>query len=514
MKRLALAALVLAACSSGTQPAARDSASSFAVYYNNDNVGYLDPCGCRVSPIGSMHRRWNAMAARRPEERVFVDSGNTFFKSLNPPEHLREQWQEQALGVVEAYNLLRADALTPGESDFALGTAKLLELRAKAKFDFLSANIVKRENGALLFPPRKIVQRAGKKIGVFGLYSPALALPAELTAKPVNAAAAEQVAQLKREGAELIIALSHQGFEADKTLAAAVPGIDLIVGAYSQSLLQDPVEVGNTSIVQLSSQGQMLGYVEYASREGRLKPVRQVVAELGADFDSSPDPKLANPMKNLVAVTNLRIAEANRRLDEKLWAAHEAQGVSGPETFLSCRECHTTQAKFQEGQLHAAAFLTLAAKGQENNKECLKCHSVGMGESGGFAGLKQAIQKAEGAPLDHKKILAAAGLAKIAAEGRDYRANPSQVRPEVARWIEALKRSGAKKAFVGVQCENCHGTLAGHPFGDLDARHKKPAAQLCVQCHTQSQMPAWYTPDGALKANAVEAAMKTVACPR
>src|SRR5688572_29718135 len=61
------------------------------------------------------------------------------------------------------------DAWTPGESDLtALGSAKLTKLAATAKIPVVSANLVDAK-GKPLFPSELLVQRAGVKIGIFGV---------------------------------------------------------------------------------------------------------------------------------------------------------------------------------------------------------------------------------------------------------------------------------------------------------------------------------------------------------
>jgi hypothetical protein len=295
-------------------------------------------------------------------------------------------------------------------------------------------------------------------------------------------------------------------------LAKAVPGINLIVGAHSQSLLQSPEVEGDSLVVQLSNQGQMLGMVEYDAATLPAKRTDFLVAELNGEYNNSPH-GLANPMKNLLAVTNLRMADANRKLDERIWDAHQGRVTAGYETFLSCRDCHGRQAEFQEGKLHSAAFLTLISHKKEMNLDCVKCHSVGMGQSGGFHTLGDAFRGDGGEAIPFEKIREVMG-AHLPEPGTDYRANPAKIRPDVARWIAGLKKAAVRKSFVGVQCENCHGPKAGHPFNSDGSTSSKVATTVCLQCHTKEQMPDWYDSSGKLKQAAVDAALKSIACPR
>ena len=507
--RAFLLAVFLAGCTSASKPAS-DAGARIQIFYNNDNFAYLETCGCRVSPIGGMDRRWNAIQAYPARSRIFLDAGNALFKGVNASEYLAPQWFEQASGVVEAYNLLGADAVEVGETEFALGVEKFEELAAKAKFPFLSANIYR--GGKRYLKPSVLLTREGKKIGVFGLFGNGLQLPKELEARDAVDAARDQVASLRAAGADMVVALTHEGYEADQKLARAVPGIDLIVGGHSQSLLQHPYEEGKTLLVQLSNEGQMIGMVEYAAADLPKTRTSFVVAELNGEYNEAPR-GLANPMKNLVAVTNLRIQETNRALDEKIWAEQNRFAPSsGFETFLSCRDCHSRQSEFHEGKPHSAAFLTLLAKHQEHNLDCVKCHSVGLGMAGGFESLADAFRDSAGKPVPLERVMRAAGEG-FPAGGVSYRsAGAKRIATDVTRWRLALGKVGVTKAFPGVQCENCHGAMPGHPFNAIH-----PGAvriSTCVQCHTQAQAPEWYGKNGELLAGVARAKLRSMKCPR
>ncbi|MBR6649082.1 MAG: bifunctional metallophosphatase/5'-nucleotidase, partial [Bacteroidaceae bacterium] len=96
-----------------------------------------------------------------------------------------------------------------------------------------------------------IVERSGKKIGIFGL-SPN---PDGLVLKdnyegvgyrsPIETAR-EYSSKLRSEGCELVICLSHLGFNipsrcSDEQLAAETSGIDIILGGHSHDLFEEPV---------------------------------------------------------------------------------------------------------------------------------------------------------------------------------------------------------------------------------------------------------------------------------
>jgi 5'-nucleotidase len=68
------------------------------------------------------------------------------------------------------------------------------------------------------------------------------------------------VADLKEQGADVIVFLSHLGYGADVEMAKEVSGqVDVIVGAHSHTVLPSPVVESGVLIVQAGSHGQYVG---------------------------------------------------------------------------------------------------------------------------------------------------------------------------------------------------------------------------------------------------------------
>lgn len=115
----------------------------------------------------------------------------------------------------------------------------------------------------------------GLKIGVFGLTDPfgGIYRVYGLHTPDVHDVACRTVAELREAGAGLVVLLSHLGLAADAELAAAVSGIDLIIGGHSHNLLPQGERVGETLIVQAGQFAEHLGRVDLdvGKREGCLR---------------------------------------------------------------------------------------------------------------------------------------------------------------------------------------------------------------------------------------------------
>ncbi|HKL78900.1 MAG TPA: metallophosphoesterase, partial [Mobilitalea sp.] len=174
--------------------------------------------------------------------------------------------------IVEIMNLVGYDAMAPGNHDFNYGTDALVKLKADMDFPLLSSNIKQKSDGKDLLEDNVIIEENGVKYGIFGLSTPETAYktnPNNVSTiefiDPVEAAR-EEVVELKTDGAQVIIALSHLGIDessdfTSKLVAEQVDGIDLIVDGHSHSILNNGLEVNDTLIVSAGEYIKNIGMV-------------------------------------------------------------------------------------------------------------------------------------------------------------------------------------------------------------------------------------------------------------
>lgn len=178
---------------------------------------------------------------------------------------------------VELMNAMGYDACAIGNHEFDFGLGNMARLFAMARFPVLCANYD--FTGTVcegLVKPYVVIERGGKRIGVFGL-SPD---PAGLVAKeyyegvefisPVEAAD-NAVAALEKEKCDAIVCLSHLGWRIgneynDERLASETSGIDVILGGHSHDHFEQPLVYKNREgkdviIQQMGKNGRYLGTV-------------------------------------------------------------------------------------------------------------------------------------------------------------------------------------------------------------------------------------------------------------
>ncbi len=167
--------------------------------------------------------------------------------------------------LVEAMNLAPYDAMTVGRLDVMLGLDVLRARAAEASFAILSANIVDPQTREPLFSPYTIIDRGGAKIGVIGISDEDVAKMPGMEAVSAYLDATETtrryVSEL-RDRVDVIIVLSRLGVNENKALAAAVPGINVIIGGKTRRILHAPIREGNTLISEASSDGERGGKLQ------------------------------------------------------------------------------------------------------------------------------------------------------------------------------------------------------------------------------------------------------------
>ncbi|EMI22495.1 5'-nucleotidase domain-containing protein, partial [Rhodopirellula maiorica SM1] len=194
--------------------------------------------------------------------------------------------------LVRIFETLRYDAVVIGnhEPDFGGGTlAKRIDT---AGFAVIAANVRRKDSGTLLTRPYIIKDFDGVKVGVIGLAYP----KTPWTTAPKNVAnfvfedpadvARNAVKELRSQGVDLVIALTHLGLGADVELAKQVQGIDVIVGGHSHNRMHEARRVGETLIVQAGAHGSDLGRLDLVVENGKITEHRRnLYPLLATEFD-------------------------------------------------------------------------------------------------------------------------------------------------------------------------------------------------------------------------------------
>jgi len=205
--------------------------------------------------------------------------------------------------IVQLLNLMKYDAMTPGNHDFNYGQEQLSVLAGKMNFPLLSSNI-KKADGTTYLTSSTIKEIGGLKVGIFGLSTPETAYKTHpnnvigLTFADPIAEAKAMVAQLQ-DKTDVIVCLSHLGLDegsefTSKKVAEAVTGIDIIVDGHSHTVLKDGLRVGETLIGQTGDYDKNLGMIELTVSDGKVTASKASLFTKEQGAALVPDPAMAS----------------------------------------------------------------------------------------------------------------------------------------------------------------------------------------------------------------------------
>jgi len=190
------------------------------------------------------------------------------------------------------------DAVTLGNHEFDLKPRGLARILASARrYDGLppivAANLIfdpgdkdddlESAFAAGLILPYRILERAGLRIGIFGLMGKDAAEVAPFAspvrfADPIDSARTMVKKLREEEKADMVICLSHSGLNPvpdrseDELLAREVAGIDVIVSGHTHTRLDRALVVGNTVIVQAWEHGKQAGVLDLVRQADKFAP--------------------------------------------------------------------------------------------------------------------------------------------------------------------------------------------------------------------------------------------------
>lgn len=384
------------------------SESGVVIFLTGDTQGYLIPCGCRTSPAGGLSRRIPIIEKLKKEfpqkkivlielPTIFTDRSPSkekinktmgeFFKKhgyflclgerdLNLKEELKNYYDGEFFGM-EGFK---------DEIVIELGGFKYLPIQNKGKLSIIFASQTKENRDSLLDNIKKKCEKKGDSAFVIvGRLSP------DLVKEIVNINA--------------------------KVLA--------VVATWEKNVTSQPQKAKNSWAIFLGDRGRRYATIDIDYNNGRWSSwaTCDYLHEYYS-FDQKEEEKIQKVLKE-VEEENLKILDSLKKENEK------DKTIKGSSY---CGKCHEKEYKKWLQTGHSRARRSLEVDHQENNPECLICHTT-LFAKGGFP------------------------------------------------------RNDVDLSYVG--CEECHGTNEKHPKEKMNTQIK---SDLCKKCHTERDSP--YFNDG------------------
>ena len=236
----------------------------------------------RVGGLDRVATVVKAIRADRPDA-ILLDGGDTWHGSYTC-------YQTQGQDMVNVMNALKPDAMT-FHWEFTLGSDRVAELVEGLPFAALGQNIFDAEwdEPTELFPPYTMFERGGTKVAVIGQAFPYMPIANPRWMFPEYSFGIRDenmqsmVDEVRAQGAECVVVLSHNGFDVDKKMATIVRGIDVILSGHTHDALPEPALAGETIIVPSGSNGKFVSRVDLDIRDGRMMGYRHKLIPIFSD---------------------------------------------------------------------------------------------------------------------------------------------------------------------------------------------------------------------------------------
>lgn len=277
--------------------------------------------------VGGLDRAATAIAAiraERPDKVLFLDGGDTWQGSWSS---LKTQGQD----VIDCMALLKPDAMT-AHWEFTYGTARVKEAVEKLGFPFLCLNVRDTEWNEPAFTPSATFERGGVKIAVLGqafpytpIANPRWMIPDwsfGVREEDVQA----QIDKVRADGAQLVVLVSHNGFDTDRKLASRVKGLDVLLSGHTHDAVPEAIKVGKTLLIASGSNGKFLSRLDLDVQGGVVRDFRYRLIPLFSDV-IAPDPVMAAKIQAVRAPFAADLAKVLGRTDSLLYRRGNFNGT-------------------------------------------------------------------------------------------------------------------------------------------------------------------------------------------
>ncbi len=296
--------------------------------------------------FGGIARVKTAIDARRAElsgkNVLTLDAGDQFQGSLFYTTY-------KSSPIADFMNGIGFDAMAIGNHEFDDGPEELAKFIDALKFPMISGNTLAGLNSPVAdkFKPYIIKEFGEEKVAIVSV----LATDTDETSSPGDAVLfadeigylKEAVKEIEGQGIDKIVLLSHVGYVKDQEIAAAVDGIDVIVGGHSHTLLSNTNEkaAGPYPTMVKNPAGKDVPIVQAYAYSKYLGDLTVVFDDAGVVKTATGEPKLLDASVTPDAGFVAKVAELAGPIEElkQKEIGATAEGVDGSRETCRAMEC-------------------------------------------------------------------------------------------------------------------------------------------------------------------------------
>ncbi|MBD3168048.1 MAG: hypothetical protein GF307_01100 [candidate division Zixibacteria bacterium] len=222
--------------------------------------------------------------------------------------------------LIEMMNIIGYDGMVPGNHEFDKPIENTRALLSLADFPVYCANFVNEDGGYFCEMPYHIYEINGIDVGVIGItYHPmaGMAKPEYLggfnSLEP--ASVVNDMVKKIDPVTDLIIVLSHLGYDKDLDLAEHIQNVDVIVGGHSHTRVEEPKAVNGILVVQAGSKTTNLGRLDLTVAGDSIQNFRGELIPAFAE-NIKPDERLAAFVDSFSTIIDKKYGEVIGQLKE------------------------------------------------------------------------------------------------------------------------------------------------------------------------------------------------------
>lgn len=333
--------------------------------------------------------------------------------------------------LLESFRQMKYDAISIGEREILMhrDTYDVCEKLKATGIPIVTLNIAYR--GERLRDKPLIIRRGEIKVGVFSLFISGDIPPSANENWTIEdpEKVIDGVLAYAEKKADFVIAMLQGDLPQVRAFVKRHKGMDIVIVSYSRTSLMKPEKINGSLLIATMNQGKFLGRVD-ASLRGKTWEFEPRMIAL--DKSVPGDPVLTKTYEQYLE----RVAQLSEEITQKQEDESTVQSPPVPQA-TDCQSCHTDIYDAWAKTPHAHAIESLMKKNEQQNPECIACHTTYY-LKGGFLTLERT--------------------------------------PE----------------YAGIQCAQCHGKMEGHiefHSGTSQITDAPPSVNqdLCLQCHTSER---------------------------
>lgn len=267
-------------------------------YLDLHNEVYYEDKGITLSKAGGLPRLRTVVEEIRKEkgEILFLDNGDTIHGTY-------EAVKSEGAALVPLLNLLRPDAMT-FHWDIAYGPDVLKKREKELDYPILASNVYYKDTDELFMKPYLIKEVSGVKVGIIGVASNIIGrnMPESFSEGLYFTNGDKElpsyIREVRENGAEIVVLLSHLGFPQDIALVSQISGIDVCISGHTHNRIREAVKIKDTFIIQSGSHGSFLGRLDLSLFEGKITSVHHELIDISEGIPE--DPQFAEMVKDIM----------------------------------------------------------------------------------------------------------------------------------------------------------------------------------------------------------------------